>query len=102
MIFESTKRNAAAPGSTGLQMVMSPYDEQCFEAAMRIRDDIGSEVRVSALCLGGNDDDIKLFKRAFSWGVEEGDYLCRPGFQGRGWMHHRPLFGCRDKQAGRR
>lgn len=66
----------------GLQMVMSPYDEQCFEAAMRIQDELGEDVRVTALCLGDNDDDLKLFKRAFSWNVESGYYLSDPAFEG--------------------
>jgi len=65
----------------GLQMVMSPYDEQCFEAALRIREQLDEEVRITAISLGDNAD-IKIFKRAFSWDVEAGIFLCDPAFAG--------------------
>lgn len=66
----------------GLAYVVSPYDEQCFEAALRIRDELGEEeVQITALCLGP-ESDIKLFKRAFSWDVQTGYFLCDPAFDG--------------------
>ena len=67
----------------GLAMVISPYDEQCFEAALRIREQLdGIEaVKITALCLGP-ESHVKLFKRAFSWDVEAGILLNVPMFDG--------------------
>ncbi|HIF09721.1 MAG TPA: electron transfer flavoprotein subunit beta/FixA family protein [Sneathiellales bacterium] len=64
----------------GLALVMSPYDEQCFEAALRIREQADEEVKITALCLD-TDPMIKLFRQAFSWDVEAGFFLCDPVFE---------------------
>ena len=66
----------------GLQMVVSPYDEQCIEVALRLREQLGG-ARITVLSLGrGRGEDIKLFKRVFSWEVDAGVFLCDPAFDG--------------------
>lgn len=67
----------------GLAMVVSPYDEQCFEAALRIREQLdGVEtIKITALCLGP-ESHAKLFKQAFAWDAEVGILLCDPAFEG--------------------
>lgn len=65
----------------GLQMVVSPYDEQCIEVALRLREQLGGEARITVLSLG-RDEDAKLFKRVFSWEVDAGVLLCDPAFDG--------------------
>lgn len=71
-------RRAQVPG---LKMVISPYDEQCLEAARRIRDKLGDEVRITAICMG-DEEDKKAFKEFFALGADEGVFLLDPGFVG--------------------
>ena len=65
----------------GLKLVMSPYDEQCLEAALRIREQQGEDVKITALSLG-EPDDISVFKSAFSFDCDEGVFLQDPAFAG--------------------
>lgn len=65
----------------GLQMVVSPYDEQAIEVALRVREHLHEDVRITVLSLG-QEEDVKLFKRVFSWEVDAGVLLCDAAFDG--------------------
>jgi electron transfer flavoprotein beta subunit len=53
----------------GLQLVMSPFDEQALEAALRIRDS-GFAVKITAVCLGP-DSARNTLKHALAMGADE-------------------------------
>ncbi|HYC44202.1 MAG TPA: electron transfer flavoprotein subunit beta/FixA family protein [Burkholderiales bacterium] len=53
----------------GLQLVMSPFDEQALEAALRVRD-AGVETKITALCVGPESARNTL-KHALAMGADE-------------------------------
>src|SRR5687768_16248539 len=55
--------------AAGLQLVMSPFDEQALEAAVRVRD-AGAEVKITALCVGPESARNTL-KHALAMGADE-------------------------------
>jgi electron transfer flavoprotein beta subunit len=55
--------------AAGLQLVMSPFDEQAVEAALRIRDARG-EARITALCMGP-ESARSVLKHALAMGADE-------------------------------
>jgi electron transfer flavoprotein beta subunit len=63
----------------GLAMVISPFDEQAVEAALRIRDK-GGEVKITVLSLGA-DSAKAVIKGALALGADEGVLLCDPAFE---------------------
>jgi electron transfer flavoprotein beta subunit len=63
----------------GMTLVMSPYDEQAIEAALRIRDTLG-EVRITMISLG-SDSVRGVLKHGFSLGADAGVLLCDPAFE---------------------
>ncbi|MEQ8690793.1 MAG: electron transfer flavoprotein subunit beta/FixA family protein [Pseudomonadales bacterium] len=77
-INPDTLRRAEVPG---LKKVMSPYDEQCFEVALQVREQLGDDIRITVLCLG-DEDDAKIFKTAFSLGADQGIFLNDPVLAG--------------------
>lgn len=66
-VDEAARRIVAAPG---LQLVMSPFDEQAVEAALRIRDR-GREVKITVLTLGP-ESARGVIKHALAMGADEG------------------------------
>lgn len=75
-VDEAAKKVVPVPG---LAMVISPFDEQAVEAALRVRDALG-EARITALSLGPESARAVL-KGALSLGVDEGVLLCDPAFE---------------------
>ena len=65
-IDEQAKKVFPAPG---LQLVMSPFDEQAIEAALRIRESAG-EAKITALTLGP-DGARNVLKHALAMGADE-------------------------------
>jgi electron transfer flavoprotein beta subunit len=65
----------------GHPMVMSPFDEQALEAALRIRDRLGAEVAITALTLGPESARAVL-KHALSLGADDAVHLLDPAFDG--------------------
>jgi len=63
----------------GIPMVVSPFDEQAVEAALRIKD--GQDASVTALSMGG-DSAKDAVKHVLSMGVDEGVVLSDPAFEG--------------------
>jgi electron transfer flavoprotein beta subunit len=55
--------------ASGLQLVMSPFDEQAVEAALRVRESIG-EVKITAISVGP-DSARNVLKHALAMGVDE-------------------------------
>ncbi len=66
-IDEAARRVVPLPGAA---LVMSPFDEQAVEAALRIRDG-GAEVRLTALTLGPDGARAAL-KHALAMGADDG------------------------------
>lgn len=64
---------------SGLSMVISPFDEQAIEAALRIRDALG-EARITVLSLGP-ESARAVIKGALSLGADEGMLLSDPAFE---------------------
>jgi len=55
--------------ASGLQLVMSPFDEQAVEAAMRVRESIG-DVKITAIS-AGPDSARNTLKHALAMGADE-------------------------------
>jgi electron transfer flavoprotein beta subunit len=62
----------------GLPLVISPFDEQAIEAALRLRDS-GTEVRISLLCLGAQTAR-GIIKNGLALGADEAFLLSDPAF----------------------
>lgn len=62
----------------GISPVISPFDEQAVEAALRVRDVLG-EVKITVLTMGPELAKAVL-KSALSLGADEGVMLCDPAF----------------------
>jgi len=65
--------------ATGLQMVMSPFDEQAVEAALRIRD-AGTQVRITVMTLGAEPARAAL-KHGLAMGADDGVLLADATFE---------------------
>jgi len=65
----------------GHPLVVSPFDEQAVEAALRIRDQLGAAVRISAITLGPESARTAL-KQALALGADDGVHLLDAGFDG--------------------
>jgi electron transfer flavoprotein beta subunit len=55
--------------ASGLQLVMSPFDEQAIEAALRVRE-TGGEVKITAVSVGP-DSTRNILKHALAMGADE-------------------------------
>lgn len=66
----------------GLAMVISPFDEQAMEAALRIKDKADADaVTITVLTLGPVTA-LTILKGALSMGADEGVHLCDAAFEG--------------------
>jgi len=64
----------------GMPLVMSPFDEQCMEAALRIREKLG-EVKITIMSLGPKSTK-DVIKHGLSMGADEGVILDEEGLEG--------------------
>jgi electron transfer flavoprotein beta subunit len=60
--------------ASGLQLVMSPFDEQAIEAALRVRETVG-DARITALSVGP-DSARNALKHALAMGADEAILVC--------------------------
>jgi len=58
----------------GHPLVVSPFDEQALEAALRIRDQLGAEVKITAVTLGPESARTAL-KQALALGADDGVHV---------------------------
>lgn len=58
----------------GHPQVVSPFDEQALEAALRLRDQLGASVRITAVTLGP-DSARSALKQALSLGADDGVHI---------------------------
>jgi electron transfer flavoprotein alpha/beta subunit len=65
--------------AAGLRQVMSPFDEQAVEAALRLRD-AGMDVKVTVLTMGG-ETARDVLKHGLAMGADEGVLLADPSFE---------------------
>jgi electron transfer flavoprotein beta subunit len=75
-VDEEAKRVIPA---SGLPLVMSPFDEQALEAALRIRD-AGAQCRITVLTLGP-DAARGALKHGLAMGADDGVLLADPVFE---------------------
>jgi electron transfer flavoprotein beta subunit len=73
---EQAKKVIPAPG---LRMVMSPFDEQALEAALRVREAAG-EARISVLSLGA-ESARAVIRHGLAMGADDGVLLADPEFE---------------------
>jgi electron transfer flavoprotein beta subunit len=78
-VDEQAKKVIPAPG---LQLVMSPFDEQAIEAALRIRESVG-EVKITALSVGP-DSARTVLKHALAMGADEAVLVSDPALEDAG------------------
>ena len=76
-VDEAAKKVIPVPG---LPMVISPFDEQAMEAALRIKDKADA-VTITVLTLGPHSA-LTILKGALSMGADEGVHLCDAAFEG--------------------
>ena len=65
----------------GHPQVVSPFDEQALEAALRVRDRQGSDVRITAITLGPESARAAL-KQALALGADDAVHLLDAAFDG--------------------
>jgi electron transfer flavoprotein beta subunit len=75
-VDEQAKRVVPAPG---LQQVMSPFDEQAVEAALRLRD-AGAKIRITVMTMG-HDAARNVLKHGLAMGADDGVLLADPAFE---------------------
>jgi electron transfer flavoprotein beta subunit len=75
--IDAAARSVVLP--PGHPMVMSPFDEQALEAALRIRDQLGTGVGICAVTLGPESARAAL-KHALSLGADDAVHLLDPAF----------------------
>lgn len=63
----------------GHPQVVSPFDEQALEAALRVRDALGSGVKITAVTLGP-DSARNALKQALALGADDAVHLLDPAF----------------------
>jgi electron transfer flavoprotein beta subunit len=78
-MFKVDEQAKAVIPASGLQLVMSPFDEQAVEAALRIRDAAG-EARISVVTLGPSSARTVL-KHGLAMGADDGVLLDDAAFQ---------------------
>jgi electron transfer flavoprotein beta subunit len=74
---EEAKTAVPWPGSS---LVLSPFDEQAVEAALRVREALG-EARITLVCLGPESARAAI-KSGLSLGADAGVLLSDPAFEG--------------------
>lgn len=74
-VDEQAKRVVPAPG---LRQVMSPFDEQAVEAALRVRD-AGTETRITVVTMG-EETARGVLRHGLAMGADEGVLLADPLF----------------------
>ena len=65
--------------ASGLQLVMSPFDEQALEAALRIRESAG-QAKITAICMGP-DGARNVLKHALAMGADEALLVSDPALE---------------------
>ena len=75
-VDEQAKKVVPAPG---LKQVMSPFDEQAVEAALRLRD-AGADTKITVVSMG-SESVRAVLKHGLAMGADEGALLCDPAFE---------------------
>jgi electron transfer flavoprotein beta subunit len=65
--------------AAGLRLVMSPFDEQALEAALRVREAVG-EVKITAISVGP-ESARNVLKHALAMGADEALLVCDPALE---------------------
>jgi len=73
-IDEAAMKATLPPGHP---QVISPFDEQAIEAALRLRDQLGTAVKITAITLGP-ESARNAMKQALSLGVDDGVHIADP------------------------
>ena len=63
----------------GLKLVMSPFDEQALEAALRVREAVG-EAKITAISVGP-ESARNVLKHALAMGADEALLVCDPALE---------------------
>lgn len=75
-VDEQAKKVVPAPG---LLQVMSPFDEQAVEAALRLRD-AGMDAKITVMTMGG-EAARNVLRHGLAMGADEGVLLVDPAFE---------------------
>lgn len=75
MSIDDAETKAVLP--PGHPQVISPFDEQAIEAALRLREQVGGTVRITAITLG-SENARNAMKQALSLGVDDGVHIADP------------------------
>lgn len=78
-LFEVDEDAKAVAPLSGVRTLMSPFDRQAIEGALRIRDALG-EVKITTLCMGP-DSSRAIIKDGHALGADETYLLTDPGFE---------------------
>lgn len=73
-VDEAATKVALPPGHP---LVVSPFDEQALEAALRLRDQLGAAVKITAITIGP-DSARNVLKQALSLGADDGVHIADP------------------------
>jgi electron transfer flavoprotein beta subunit len=64
----------------GIETIISPFDELAAEAALRIKDDLGEDVKITAISIG-NEACIQTLRRVLALGVDRAILIRDDGFE---------------------
>jgi electron transfer flavoprotein beta subunit len=73
-LFRIDEQRLAVVPIPGLQLVMSPFDEQAVEAALRIREQSSADTRISLITLGP-ESSKDILKHGLSMGADEAFHI---------------------------
>jgi electron transfer flavoprotein beta subunit len=72
--------NAVVP-APGISQVLSPFDAQAAEAALRLKEALGDDTRVTVISMG-SDSALATIKQVLAMVADEGVLLNDPAFEG--------------------
>jgi electron transfer flavoprotein beta subunit len=77
-MFKVDEQSLKVIPAAGLQLVMSPFDEQAIEAALRVREG-GVDAKITAMCIGP-DSARSVLKHALAMGADEAVLVSEEAF----------------------
>ena len=78
-LFDVDEEAKAPAPLSGVRTLMSPFDKQAIEGALRIRDTLG-EVKIALICMGP-DSSRTIIKEGLALGADEAYLLTDPLFE---------------------
>jgi electron transfer flavoprotein beta subunit len=73
--------DGTAVETSGIKYVMNPFDEFAVEEALKIREKLGGDSKVTVISLGG-DRSVETLRTALAMGADDAVHVSDPAFEG--------------------